>query len=113
MCQMKWYRCPQTPSWRIVLIIGVALLFIGCTAAESYDEPVLRGSPVSSNESININTATKDELQRIPFVGERLAEEIIAYREKHGRFRRSEHLMLLRGISDRRYREIRHLVRVD
>lgn len=42
-----------------------------------------------------------------------LAERIINYRETNGRFRRTEHLMMVRGISDRKFRELRSLVRVE
>jgi competence ComEA-like helix-hairpin-helix protein len=94
-------------------ILVVALLLFGCTSAERFAQHVPDLNDVSYTGTININTARKDELQRIPYVGERLADEIIEYREKHGQFRKTEHLMLLNGISDGRFREIRHLVRVD
>ena len=98
---------------RVASIFLAAFLLFGCTGAEPSVELAPDLTDVSSNETININTANKDELQRIPHIGERLAEGIIEHREKHGLFRRTEHLMLLNGISDSRFREIRHLVRVD
>ncbi len=54
-----------------------------------------------------------DELQKIPHVGESIAKKIIAHRETYGPFRRAEHLMLIQGISDKRFRKIRPLVRVE
>ncbi|CAN5869195.1 hypothetical protein BH18ACI4_BH18ACI4_13880 [soil metagenome] len=62
---------------------------------------------------INVNTVSAAELERLPGVGSVLAERIITYREENGRFRRAEHLMMVRGISDRKFREIRPLVRVE
>lgn len=62
---------------------------------------------------INLNTASAAELERLPGVGPVLAERIITYREENGRFRRAEHLMMVRGISDRKFRELRLLVRVE
>ena len=62
---------------------------------------------------INLNTASAAELERLPGVGPMLAERIITYREDNGRFRRAEHLMMVRGISDRKFRELRSLVRVE
>ena len=67
----------------------------------------------SLENAININTASLDELQRIPYVGEKLAAKIIEHREVNGPFRRAEHLMLIQGISDTRFRKIRPLVRVE
>ena len=63
--------------------------------------------------AVNINTASMEELQKIPHVGESIAKKIIAHRENHGPFRRVEHLMLIQGISDKRFRKIRPLVRVE
>lgn len=62
---------------------------------------------------VNINIASAVELEKLPGVGPTLAQRIITYRETHGRFRRAEHLMMVRGISDRRFRELRSRVKVD
>jgi competence ComEA-like helix-hairpin-helix protein len=62
---------------------------------------------------INLNTASPAELEKLPGVGRILAERIITYRNEHGAFRRAEHLMMVRGISERKFRELRSLVRVE
>ncbi|MCM3906243.1 MAG: helix-hairpin-helix domain-containing protein [Pyrinomonadaceae bacterium] len=62
---------------------------------------------------INLNTASATELERLPGVGPVLAERIITYRNEHGRFRRAEHLMMVRGVSDRKFRGVRSLVKVE
>jgi competence ComEA-like helix-hairpin-helix protein len=95
------------------MVLAIVLFFLGCSRAESYDEYGSIGRETSSVEAINVNTANRHDLLRIPHVGERLAQEIIEHREMHGPFRKPEHLMLLNGISDTRFREIRHLIRVD
>ncbi len=41
-----------------------------------------------------------------------MAERIVAHREKYGPFRRPEHLMMVRGISDKKFREIQSLINV-
>lgn len=104
----RWRQAGQLAG-----IFLICSLLFGCTSVERSPHHDLDGPNTSPNETININTASKYELQRIPYVGERVAEEIIEHREKHGPFRRVEHLMLLDGFGDRRFREIRHLVRVD
>ena len=104
----RWRR-----SGRFAAIFLISFVLLACTGAEHSRQPGPDAANTSTQETININTANKDELQRIPYIGAHLAEEIIEHREKHGPFRRAEHLVLLHGISDRRFREIRHLVRVD
>ncbi|MBX3297403.1 MAG: helix-hairpin-helix domain-containing protein [Acidobacteria bacterium] len=102
-------------TWKIALLL-IAVLAAGCShgienTAEHYK---LEPAPAAhSYEAININTADADELRRIPNIGEGLAAEIIRHRNEHGPFRRPESLMLVRGIGDKRFREIRHLIRID
>jgi competence ComEA-like helix-hairpin-helix protein len=59
---------------------------------------------------ININTATNAELAQLPGIGPQLAARIIAQRERHGPFRRVEHLLIVPGISERRFAQIRPFV---
>lgn len=49
-------------------------------------------------EQININTADAFELQRLPGIGEKRAQDIIAYREEHGPFETVEELDHVSGI---------------
>ena len=74
---------------------------------------VARQPAVVSGSAVNINTATAADLEKLPYIGSRTAEAIIAYREQNGPFRRVEHLMLLPGISEKRFRSIREVVTVD
>ncbi len=91
-------------------ILIVCFLASGCS---HYSSIRAGDHPAPSEHSININTASLDELQRIPHVGEKVAARIIEHREVNGPFRRVEHLMLIQGISDKRFRKIRPLVRVE
>jgi len=67
----------------------------------------------ASNTLININTASRAELEKLPGIGEGLAARIIEHRGLHGAFRRAEHLIMVRGISERRFDELRAFVTVD
>jgi competence ComEA-like helix-hairpin-helix protein len=78
----------------------------GTTAVESLTAEKNPGS-------VNLNTASISELEGLPGVGPALAERIVAFREANGRFRRAEHLMMVRGISDRKFRELRPLIKVE
>ena len=59
---------------------------------------------------VSINEAPREELERLPGIGPALAARIVEQRERFGPFRRAEHLMLVRGISERRFRQLRPYV---
>jgi len=90
------------PAHRAVVVLLVALLLLS-TAAAAQKKPA---------QPININTAAADELTKLPGVGPATARAIIAYREKHGPFRRVEELLIVRGISRARLRVLRPYIRV-
>jgi len=56
-------------------------------------------SVLYAGESVNINTANKEMLMSIKGVGERRAEAIIEYRDKHGPFTTIDQLAEIRGIA--------------
>lgn len=49
---------------------------------------------------IDINTATEEELQALPGIGQTRAQAIVAYREEHGPFRYVENLREVAGIGE-------------
>ncbi len=74
----------------------------------SNDNPVLVRGRLT-----NLNTASREELAGLPGIGQTMAARIVMHRERYGPFRRAEHLMMVRGISDRRFRQLRALVNVE
>jgi competence ComEA-like helix-hairpin-helix protein len=84
-------------------------------AVSSLTTPALAPAPHAQKTTplINLNTATRAELERLPGIGEGLAARIVEHRERHGAFRRVEHLIIVRGISERRFAELRAFVTVD
>ncbi|MEV3972403.1 ComEA family DNA-binding protein [Streptomyces sp. NPDC050698] len=60
---------------------------------------------------VSLNTATADQLDTLPGVGPVLAQHIIDYRTQHGGFRSVDELREVNGIGDRRFADLRPLVR--
>jgi len=65
------------------------------------------GDPQETGGTVNINTADESKLMTLPGIGERKAEDIIAFREKNGAFERPEDIMYVPGIKDALYEKIR------
>ncbi|MFJ8144497.1 helix-hairpin-helix domain-containing protein [Streptomyces sp. NPDC096048] len=60
---------------------------------------------------VPLNTATADQLDTLPGVGPVLAQHIIDYRTRHGGFRSVDELREVNGIGERRFADLRDLVR--
>ncbi|WP_406498935.1 helix-hairpin-helix domain-containing protein [Streptomyces sp. NBC_01604] len=77
----------------------------------------LGGGPVGSMAGaapaapVSLNTATVDQLDTLPGVGPVLAQHIVDYRTQHGGFRSVDELREVNGIGDRRFADLRNLVR--
>ncbi|GAA4292756.1 ComEA family DNA-binding protein [Streptomyces violaceoruber] len=60
---------------------------------------------------VSLSTATTDQLDTLPGVGPVLAQHIIDYRTQHGGFRSVDELREVNGIGERRFADLRDLVR--
>lgn len=60
--------------------------------------------------SINLNTATVDQLETLPGIGRKTAERILEQREKSGGFKKIEELMNVKGIGEKSFLKIKPLV---
>lgn len=66
----------------------------------------------TSKHLININTATAEELQTLPMIGETIAARIVEYRNLHGAFSGISELMKVEGIGQTRFDAIKEYVTV-
>ncbi|MDV4312093.1 ComEA family DNA-binding protein [Acinetobacter indicus] len=57
---------------------------------------------------MNLNMATAAQLQQLSGVGQKKAEAIIEYRNRHGKFKRIEDLQLVKGIGPALLAKNRH-----
>ena len=79
--------------------------------AASFDSsPAGFGGREADASRVNINTASREELERLPGIGPALASRIVEHRGRYGPFRRAEHLVQVRGMSDARLRELLPLI---
>ncbi|OQR64226.1 hypothetical protein B6E66_10240 [Streptomyces maremycinicus] len=79
----------------------------GPSSAGSTGAVMGAGPPVP----VSLNTATVEQFDTLPGVGPVLAQHIIDYRAQHGGFRSVDELREVNGIGERRFADLRNLVR--
>lgn len=67
----------------------------------------------NKNNLININTASIQELDALPGVGEATANKIVNYREEKGKFNSIEEIKNVNGIGDKKYEELKTLISIE
>ena len=99
----------------IILCCAAAAVYSSCVKLprRAPASAVQTPAPFEGFAKVSINRASREELERLPGVGPALAARIVEQRERYGPFRRAEHLMLVRGISERRFRQLRPFVTAE
>lgn len=59
---------------------------------------------------VNINTATQEELEKLPGIGASIATRIIDYRNQNGKFKNIEDIKNVTGIGDSKFAKIKDLI---
>ena len=100
----------------IILVALMALTFSSCNLhreVSNNNSPSpkrVEQASVSQSQShkpcVNLNAAAAQELKDLPGIGDVMAQRMIDYRERHGRFRRTEDVIIVEGFSEKRYRAI-------
>jgi competence protein ComEA len=92
-----------------VLVDGERIEVGGQEAAESRPGG---GSAAGSGGSLNLNTATSEQLDQLPGIGPVTAAKILSWRSTHGRFSVVDELAEVPGIGPKTLEDLRPLVRV-
>lgn len=63
--------------------------------------------------TLSLNSATEAEFERLPGIGPKLAERIVAYRNRQGRFTSLEDLLEIKGMGRKLYGRILPYLRLQ
>ncbi|MGV9698456.1 helix-hairpin-helix domain-containing protein [Streptomyces sp. NPDC003470] len=92
------------------VIVGVPVP-PGAGAVPGGTAPGGPAGPATGTAPVSLNTATAEQLETLPGVGPVLARHIVDYRTQHGGFRSVDELREVNGIGERRFADLRDLVR--
>ena len=77
------------------------------------EDAATQNSGIRSDGKVNINTASAEELMTLKGIGQTRAEQIIAYREKHGAFASIEGIMEVDGIKQGTFDKLKDNITVQ
>ena len=112
----------------LVLLLLLPLVALGCRLADSFTDifccPVSREEIMSGGdepgqprlfllpgETLDINSASAEELAALPGIDQVLSERIVEQRSVSGGYESVEDIMTVEGIGPGRYERIRDLIR--
>lgn len=61
---------------------------------------------------LNLNTATREQLQLLPGIGPKMAERVLEYRKTQGRFTSIEGIMDVKGIGAKKFEKMKPFLKV-
>ncbi len=91
----------------VIPVLGLSLSGIAAHPA------MAEGEPPATHKVVNINQASAEEIARLPRVGAKLADRIVAHRKDHGAFKRPEDLMQVKGVGEKFFTTLKPYVAVS
>ena len=94
------------------LAAALTLSSVAMAQASPQTPPATPASQTPQPAPLNLNTATKADLEKLPGVGPAMAQRILDYRQKIGGFKKAEELMNVQGIGEKSFLKLKPLVTV-
>jgi comEA protein len=92
--------------------LAAKTLLIGLVLGLVVSPLVSLQAAAKAGDKVNINTASLEELQKLPRVGPQIAQRILDYRKENGNFKRVEDILKVRGVGEKMYEQLKDLITV-
>jgi len=86
-------------KWKIALPLLLSMSLSGARAATPTKGA--DGASTAATGTINLNSASAEQIALLPRVGLKLAERVVAYRKTNGPFKKVEDLMEVKGVGEK------------
>ena len=103
-------RAELNVRWFVTIVLAVALAFV--LLAPGYAAAGCKNGPAKLEGTLNLNTATVQQLDLLPGVGPSTAQKIVDYRDAHP-FRSIRQLMRIKGIGKKTFDRLRPYLAVE
>lgn len=113
MCSSQMTIPSYNSFWFFRHLFLVTLIAFGLSCSAGSVVPRSDHERVFRPDAININSANAVELQRLPGIGPKTAQKILAYRSEFGDFKRPAEIILVDGFGERQYLKIRDLIKTE
>lgn len=96
----------------IILVVTLACVLVVpfYVQAQTKARSAVESAP---SKIVDINKANASELASVPGIGPKIADRILEYRNKNGKFKSKEEIMNVKGIGQKKYEKIKNYITVE